>query len=185
MNNTQIDQLNSKRMADFVAKQLPSKEVGAKELKLRPQLLEAARNERLSRYELGRLLDEYQKLFPRSGLAGVATALGMSRSTANRIRDGYRNAAKLDGKLREAVIKRGIDPAAPESKKLVKRLIESKGSQSHSPKVIEMVLEKSLKEEMKELLAAKVAKASKTKSAKAAKKVPKGKPASYGRAGSG
>jgi hypothetical protein len=55
MNDTQIDRDNSKRLAEFVEKQLPNKQGENKERQLRPQLLAAARNERLSRYELGRL----------------------------------------------------------------------------------------------------------------------------------
>ncbi|WP_213805736.1 hypothetical protein [Granulicella sp. dw_53] len=126
----------------FVQTQFATEDVLAKEQKLRPALIKAVRNDRTASYELGRLLNEYQKLFP-GGLSGLSHALCISRSTANRARNRYRRANQLPEQVRELALIRGFDVAAPENAYLLKALTENV-SEGLSGKEIESAVDEKI-----------------------------------------
>lgn len=119
--NDPVAELINKQLDRLVRTQFASPEVLEREQKMRPSLLKAVRSERSGSFELGRWLHEYQNLL-KGGLNGLAEALCISRSTANRARNRYRKAIELSETVREVALFRGYDIAAPENAALLNTL---------------------------------------------------------------
>jgi protein gp37 len=112
------------RISRWMSVQFPSPAQIAREAELRPGLLSALNAFRKSRFEMGRLLNEYRKTFSGT-FDGLLAALGIARSTGFDILSDYGRALAVPEPIRAVAMRRGIDIAEMRHKDLAVKLAAS------------------------------------------------------------